>query len=524
MGAVWRNAAWLGSLVVLAASIVASSVAPVARADGDDSPLPVRVNEAVDRAAANLVKRQNADGSWQKDDAVHPIGRTALCTYALLHAGYAPDDEPVRRALKFLGVADGYATTVVPRSTYEAGCLLLLLHALGRSQDGNVRRVADWLVEHVDPASGLWGYPSGSPDLSNTQYAVLGLKVASLHGHEAPERLWERLIRAVMALQAEGGAFRYRGGEMYGATMTHAALLVLRFAHEALGRHPDRKARAAMDRGAKWVEDNFRVDTAPFGRGHIPDTYYYYMYGLERYAVIFGLDRVGGHDWYREGAEALLARRSEDWSWGKLEDTAFAILFLRKVALTAATGHERGERNTDDKFPAVQRDRPAADVAPFAAWLVAGPFRATPGEDDMLLEDHVDVAHAKPVAGGKAGKMRWEVVATDKPQLEFGDAPWCSRYCAAWIVCDVERDAVLWLGCDDGARGWWNGAPLPDMHHHGPVESDAYRFPVRLAAGRNLLVLQVENTTYGSYVAARISAPDGSRLPASVVVTTDPRQ
>ena len=507
-------------LLVLAVALLA---APTRAAD-DQRAFPVRVNEAVDRAAAFLVTKQAEDGSWQKDDRVHPIGRTALCTYALLHAGYAPDDEPVRKALTFLGVADGYATPVMPRSTYEAGCLLLLLHALGPAQDGNIRKVADWLVEVFNPGAGLWGYPDGTPDLSNTQYAALGLKVASLHGHTAPPRMWERLIGTVLSLQADCGAFRYRGGDMYRASMTHAALLTLRFAFECTGERPDKKARAAMKRAEDWLDETFRADAMPWGRGWTPHNLHYYLYGLERYAVIFGLDTIGGRDWYREGAEHLLATRKEDWSWGSLENTAFGILFLRKVALTEPTAHARGGAPDDAKFPEVRREHPAGDVPYVREWLVAGPFLGTPGEDDLLLEDHVNAVRAKPLPGAKAGKARWERLGTEQPRLELGDRPWCAWWCAVWIVSDEERDAVLWLGSNDGARSWWNGEPLVDMHHHDTSDDDAYRVRVRLAAGRNLLLLQVENHTYGSHVVARVSAPDGTRLPDGVTSTVDPRR
>ena len=241
----------LGLLVVTARAEDAPADAPAA----EPAPFPVQVNEAVDQAAAHLVGKQAEDGSWSKEDKVHPIGRTALCTSALLHAGYTPEDEPVRRALTFLGVADGYASPVMPRSTYEAGCLLLLLHALGPSQEGNMRRVADWLVANFNASAGMWGYPDGTPDLSNTQYAALGLKVASLHGHKAPEKIWERVAATTLSLQAECGAFRYRKGDMYRASMRHAALLTLRFAEECTGKRSDKKTRTAMQRGHDWIAE-----------------------------------------------------------------------------------------------------------------------------------------------------------------------------------------------------------------------------------------------------------------------------
>ena len=107
---------------------------------------------------------------------------------------------------------------------------------------------------------------------------------------------------------------------------------MLRFAHK--GRPPP-KVRKALKAGHAWFAKNYRVDTTPWGRGFHKGHYYYYMYGLERYAQIFQFKTIGGHDWYREGAEELLKRQDERGSWGRLEDTSFAILFLRKVTFTA---------------------------------------------------------------------------------------------------------------------------------------------------------------------------------------------
>ena len=74
----------------------------------EDLPLEARVNTAIDRGAQNLIGRQAEDGSWNKEDKVHPLGRTALCTFALLHAGLTKDDEPIRKATVFLNISDRY--------------------------------------------------------------------------------------------------------------------------------------------------------------------------------------------------------------------------------------------------------------------------------------------------------------------------------------------------------------------------------------------------------------------------------
>ena len=73
--------------------------------------------------------------------------------------------------------------------------------------------------------------------------------------------------------------------------------------------------------------------------------HYYYLYGLERAAILGGRDLVGAHDWYLEGARYLLGEQAKDghWSTGNLGggdvtykasdavDTAWAILFLARA-------------------------------------------------------------------------------------------------------------------------------------------------------------------------------------------------
>ena len=97
--------------------------------------LEARVNRALDSSAKWLLSRQDKDGSWQKSDKVHPIGRTALCACALMHAGLGRDHDAVQHALRFLE-----ARKLKPQSTYEAACLLLFLHGFGPRFDASIRR------------------------------------------------------------------------------------------------------------------------------------------------------------------------------------------------------------------------------------------------------------------------------------------------------------------------------------------------------------------------------------------------
>jgi hypothetical protein len=65
---------------------------------------------------------------------------------------------------------------------------------------------------------------------------------------------------------------------------------------------------------------------------------YYFLWTLERTAVIFHAGTIAGKDWYRWGAEILVVSQNADGSWnGEYSegscDTCFALLFLKQANL-----------------------------------------------------------------------------------------------------------------------------------------------------------------------------------------------
>jgi len=485
--------------------------------------LEARVNEALDRSVAHLLARQAEDGSWGADDAVHPLGRTALSVFALRHAGLARDHAAVERALAFLSLGPGFE----PHSTYEAGCIALMLHTFGSTHRGRIHEVCRWLVERFDRGPRLWGYPDGTRDLSNTQFAVLALKVGELHGFDVPRDLWRDLVTGVLRLQARDGGFRYKPDVLPSASMTHAALLCLRFATESLGHsRPPADVRDAMERAQRWYADQYRVDRMPLGSGWTKSHYYYYLYGLERYAVFFGLKTIGGHDWYAEGAEELLTRQGRDGAWGRIEETCFAILFLRRVAFTEPESREVGPAEQPPATPEPSADappsgppRPSADVPCLREWLVAGPYPSTRFEDDMLDDEPFRVARARPSDGGRGGRQRWRAWSSPDDTVDLvaagggGETVWCSYLAALYLHVEQDCEAVLWLGTDDGFRLNCNGTWVFESRHHDYSGDDAARIPLTLRAGRNLIVIQVANSGYYARLRARLTTPDGVAAP-----------
>jgi hypothetical protein len=67
----------------------------------------------------------------------------------------------------------------------------------------------------------------------------------------------------------------------------------------------------------------------------------YYLWSLERVAVLYNLPMIGDKDWYRWGAEILVANQTRDGNWENggyphnhpTIDTCLALLFLKRANL-----------------------------------------------------------------------------------------------------------------------------------------------------------------------------------------------
>jgi hypothetical protein len=61
----------------------------------------------------------------------------------------------------------------------------------------------------------------------------------------------------------------------------------------------------------------------------------YFLWSLERMAVVYGLRTVAGKDWYAWGSSILVAAQNDDGSWTDafpgMVDTSFALLFLKRA-------------------------------------------------------------------------------------------------------------------------------------------------------------------------------------------------
>ena len=254
--------------------------------------------------------------------------------------------------------------------------------------------VRKWIVELVEflvgsqHATGGWRYPGnpvdsepGDTDLSNTQYALLALEAAARCGIPVPPECFQRAVEHALSEQEQEGLpapvwlpdeawqpgdppekrFREAGraqarGWTYlpghatlpTGSMTTAGVAVVAICKERLwaAERLPMDLRKRIDRslrdGVAWLSEHFQVHTNPDEQ---PQWHYYYLYGLERAGTKLGLPWLGTRDWYREGAEHLLAAQQGDGGWleaaasGKPADstesaitqTCFALLFLKRA-------------------------------------------------------------------------------------------------------------------------------------------------------------------------------------------------
>ncbi|MFQ5844852.1 MAG: NPCBM/NEW2 domain-containing protein [Planctomycetota bacterium] len=346
-----------------------------------------RVNRAIDSLVQRLQGAQLADGSWARGrggrDRNRP-GMTALALLALLKGGVKADDVVVRRGFEYLR-ARPFART------YAVSILLMALeakyfpggadeHDAHRERPRLARRIitpkdrawmreaVDWLVskQGVTLRQGqgrffpVWRYPQGGYDLSNTQYALFGLSAANrcaiptgkvwlpvlrflldVQEPDGPEVRVSRYVRTGRYLQRHVERAKARGftytlqGNAYGS-MTAAGVCSLILCQQALHRNAtfktsfQRRTRAAIRDGLAWLEEYYDVEENPL-RGF--SWWAYYLFNLERTGVLLNQRYIGTRDWYREGAEALMAvqRRLA------LVDEAFALLFLKRATVPALT-------------------------------------------------------------------------------------------------------------------------------------------------------------------------------------------
>tara|TARA_R110002049_G_scaffold27321_3_gene94385 strand:- start:4298 stop:6706 length:2409 start_codon:yes stop_codon:yes gene_type:complete len=311
------------------------------------------VQRSIDRGITYLRKTQNERGSWDEYSG-QSCGASALCTLALLNAGVPHDDPTMVRAMRYL-------RSVVPHKTYSVALQTLVFCQLGAAGDIQaIRRNVATLVKNQKQAGnqdriGSWGYGgraagAGDPSLgdpSNSQFALLALGAAKDRGVEIDPAVFQSAFDYWVRHQGRGGGWAYTNQQTPSGSMTCAGIASVLITKSNMQSSDlndradiaccggDDDADDPVTGGLDWLNKSFSTQVNPGGQKF---TYFYYMYALERVGRLTGRRFIGGHDWYREGAERLVAIQDQfegfwsgvNWEEDRNISTSFALLFLSK--------------------------------------------------------------------------------------------------------------------------------------------------------------------------------------------------
>ncbi|HSQ56370.1 MAG TPA: HEAT repeat domain-containing protein, partial [Gemmata sp.] len=342
--------------------------------------------------------------------------QTSLCLMYLDRLG-EPADEPVIQILAvrlLVGQnSEGgwtYDTiTEVPQTDVQR------LKAIKPGERGKMHPEVDAYAKSI-AGSKVAGGAIGGDDNSNSQFAVLAVWMARKHGVPV-DRALDLVEKRYVASQTREGGWTYNGpgpgmpgvGVMPGSpSMFCAGLIGLATGvarkeekHNAEpkkepkkdpnkppaqksddpffnpppkeGKAPPAKKKpaarplSATDRAVKAAIAGLGYHLAESSKagggallvrtqqgGRHGDHDLYFLWSVERVGVIYGLDKIGGVDWYEAGAQTLVHMQSQDGSWsgsyGSEVCTSFAILFLCRANLARdLSGKVQKETSTEMK-------------------------------------------------------------------------------------------------------------------------------------------------------------------------------
>lgn len=348
---------------------------------------PMRVSDAISKGVHWLKQQKLAPYDVNK----HTIREHELVLYTLLHAGVSPDDETFRKLLKEI-------LTLKLDKTYTVSLQAMVLQELDAEKyQWRIAQCGQFLVDN-QCKNGQWSYgeeteqvvqtPPETPedvatgtekdakrsppkrrstrakkvirimpqregpetgDNSNSQYAALGIRACMEANVMIPGETVARALKWWEETQRSNGGWGYGESDSPWGSMTAGAVAsVVIYRH--LLRQDFRGARS-VNKGIAWMAENFTVEENP-GNEKKAHWLYYYLYAIERVGMLAGINRIGSHKWYAEGAEFLLKTQETNGSWPRkavkrgytgqtIWDTCFAILFLKMATAPVETGSRR---------------------------------------------------------------------------------------------------------------------------------------------------------------------------------------
>jgi hypothetical protein len=316
-----------------------------------------RMGEKSDRRyiqtlAARLVAGQTATGGWgYKLPKLSPTQQDQM--FGSLRKMSAPQVQPLpsyRDRPSSLGLCIKASDDVVPRATVAFDPEKAKTAALAALPQ-TMKRMPVFLdlneLQLTEPKEKRNEILNPTTDNSNTHFAMLAVWAA--RKHDVPvERSLVLLANRFRTSQGSDGTWGYdyrKDGGGGSPALTCVALLGLAIGHVV---DPDIAVRPEQDprvvNAFVWLSKRIgepvgtTIDRpTPMSAGGL-----YYMWAMERIAVLYDVRSLDKKDWYLWGAEILLCHQNNMGGWEKggqhVEDpalsTSLALLFLKRANLT----------------------------------------------------------------------------------------------------------------------------------------------------------------------------------------------
>ncbi len=215
---------------------------------------------------------------------------------------------------------------------------------------GNLQNLT--VVRNHAAAKGKVTLRRGAGDNSNTQFALLALWTARRHDVPTDPALLAAFQRFTTT-QASDGGWGYGPSDASTNTMTSVGLLGLAMGHgaspEIIRFNPkdpkdlvvkpaleDPKIQTGLQALARNIGEPRTEKNANFPMQNL-----YFLWSVERVAMLYDLKTIGGKDWYGWGAQILVHNQQGDGAWPSAFyhgnnpplNTCFALLFLKRSNL-----------------------------------------------------------------------------------------------------------------------------------------------------------------------------------------------
>lgn len=312
-----------------------------------------QVERSISRGIDYLRSQQRPNGGWE-EYGIHKGGLSSLCALALSNSGVANNDVSIAKAMAYL-------RKIESNDTYSVALQTLAYCQVGATEDlPRIQRNVRWLEKTQLDASkgafkrpGTWTYQQGidgDGDPSNTQFALLALAAAEERGISVSKSVFEKSLAYWKDLQDETGGWPYSKDWPATGSITSAGIASTIICRGSLSGGSSKvvdgqieccgegEGDRSIEQGLDWLGSRFSIRSNP-GPHSATQNLFYYLYALERVGRLSGRRLIGGHDWYREGAEFLLSIQDPIrgyWAGSASPEsnrnvaTSFALLFLAK--------------------------------------------------------------------------------------------------------------------------------------------------------------------------------------------------